>query len=190
MEKKAIAQVRKSKLQKLFRQLQAGAFPKKRLKFSQCELTIIKDQVTLNTPWAQFSLDAETIGTAKATFPLLDISNVVKTFSSVKLILTVTENIIQFGSFSVKSNTCFFEDDKILRSIVLPVNNNESDLVRLLNGRYTKEELEFNKLWTPAINAENRFNSAMHKAYLNLKPFGITLSEVELFVRGKIDLPK
>ena len=60
MEKKVFARLKRTKLRKVLRQLKAGAFPKNRLEQVRCEATIIDNQVTFNTPWAQFSLEAET----------------------------------------------------------------------------------------------------------------------------------
>ena len=71
---------------------------------------------------------------------------------------------------------------------MLPVNNSEADLVRLLNGRYTREELVFNKLWSQAVAAEARFNSAINSAYLRLKQYGVAYDDLEKFVKEKSDL--
>ncbi len=188
MENKVFARLKRTKFKKVLRQLKAGAFPKNRLHHARCEATIIDNQVTFNTPWAEFSLEAETIGTAKATFPIVDVSDVINTFKSLTISITVTEGRVQFESFSVSSNTCFFENDKILRSIILPVNNNEADLVRLLNGKYTREELVFNKLWSQAVAAETRFNSAINSAYLRLKKYGVTYDDLEKLAKEKADL--
>ncbi len=188
MEKKAFAKVKRTNLNKVFRQLKAGAFPKKRLESARCEATIIDNQIIFNTPWAQFSLEAETISTAKATFPVLRVSNAINTFKNLTISITVTEGRIQFESLSVSSSTCFIENDKILRSVVLPVNNSEADLVRLLNGRYTKEELVFNKLWAQAVAAETRFNEAINSAYLRLKKYDIEYDDLEKFVKEKMVL--
>ena len=187
MEKYATALVRRTKLNKIFRQLKAGAFPKNRLEKIMCELTIIDNQITLNLPWAQFSLEAKTIGTAKATFPFLNICNVLKTFIPLNITIRVEEKgWIKFETFAINSNTCFFEDDKILRSIVLPINNNEMDLLHLLDGRYSKEELEFNKLWVQAASAARRMNSAIDTAFWKLKPYGVSHDELEKLVKGKV----
>lgn len=126
--------------------------------------------------------------TAKATFPIVGVSDVINTFRTLTISITVTEGKVQFESFSVNSSTCFFENDKILRSVMLPVNNSEADLVRLLNGRYTREELVFNKLWSQAVAAEARFNSAINSAYLRLKQYGVAYDDLEKFVKEKSDL--
>ena len=46
----------------------------------------------------------------------------------------------------LKVETTFFETDKILRSIKMPINYTDWHLLRLENEGYTPEELEFNKL--------------------------------------------
>lgn len=186
MEKKVTAIVKRTKLQKILKQLRAGAFPKKRVIKERCEVTVTDNLITLKTPWAQFSLEAETMGTARASFPLNGAHDILATYKEASITITLLEDRVRFQNFNFSANTCFFEDDKILRSIVLPVNNSEGDILRLLDGRYTPEELKFNQLWTQAVSTEERFKSALYAAYLKLKPYGINNDELESFVKSKV----
>jgi hypothetical protein len=186
MEKKATAKVNRVKLNKVMSQLITGVFPKKRLETVRCELTVFSDRIELNAPWAKYTLEAYSTGAAKAAFSLKRISEILKTFTTTEITITVTEGQIEFNSFSVKTDTFFFENDSILRSIVLPVNSTDLDLVRLMNGKYTYQELEFNKLWAPAVSAENRLKSALKSAYKSLKQFGVSEEDLQKIVNEKL----
>ena len=186
MEKKATAKVGRLKFSKIMSQLAAGVFPKSRLNKVRCELTVFSDRIELNVPWGKYALEAKTDGTAKAIFSFKDIRRILNTFKEAELVITVKEGQITLNGFTFKTDTFFFEDDSILRSIVLPVNSTDLDLVRLLNGRYTYQELEFNKLWAPAVSAENRLKSALASAHILLKPFGITEEDLQKIVEEKL----
>jgi hypothetical protein len=186
MEKKATAKVDLVKLKKIMSQLAAGVFPKSRLTKVRCELTVFSDRIELNAPWGKYALEASANGTAKATFSLETISKILKTFTESEITINVTEGQIKINGFSFNTDTFFFENDSILRSIVLPVNSTDLDLVRLLNGKYTYQELQFNKLWAPAVSAENRLKSALKSALKYLKPFGISEDDLQKIVNEKL----
>jgi hypothetical protein len=185
-KKKVLAQVNRTKLNKIFSVLKAGVFPKERFEIVHCELTVFSGRVELNAPWGKYSLEAVTAGAARATFPLKRVSEIIRTFKDSEIFINIHEGALEFNSFLIKVDTCFFENDKILRSIELPVNSTDIDLLKLLSGKYTYQELDFNKLWAPAVSAENRLKSALNASYRKLKAYGVSYQELEQMVKKKI----
>ncbi|MBP7397285.1 MAG: hypothetical protein KA933_10015 [Flavobacterium sp.] len=88
----------------------------------------------------------------------------------------------------LKVETTFFETDKILRSIKMPINYTDWHLLRLENEGYTPEELEFNKLDYQVYCAKRNLKSNIHKTVELLNLYGINKKEIEEFVNKKLNL--
>ena len=127
--------VRKAALSKLLRQLKTNVVNKKNRINTQCELTLRDGEVSFNVPGATFGLKAETIGTAKASFGLEVFSKVVRSFGSKEIKIEIHKDRITINKFSFNASTTFFEDDSILRSIALPINYTDLDLICILRRR-------------------------------------------------------
>ena len=121
--------VKKAKLSKLLQQLKTDVVNKKYRGNTQCELTLRDGEVSFNVPGATFGLKAETIGTAKASFGLEVFSKVVRSFGSKEIKIEIHKDRITINKFSFNASTTFFEDDSILRSIALPINYTDLDLI-------------------------------------------------------------
>ncbi|PCH67000.1 MAG: hypothetical protein COC01_06780 [Bacteroidetes bacterium] len=80
----------------------------------------------------------------------------------------------------------FFEDDSILRSIQIPINYKDIDLLRLRHEGYTEEELEFNKITELIDTAEQSLKRKMAAAVSNLKEYGVKYEEIEGLVKSKL----
>ena len=77
--------------------------------------------------------------------------------------------------------------DGILRSIDLPVNYKYLDIVRLyLSERYTKEEIDFNKLAPDVDKAIDQLNSEIDKVSSMLKKYGFKREELQELILEKI----
>ncbi len=151
-----------------------------------CEITITDNKVTLNIPGAEFYIGAVTQGTAKVTLPFLYLLDVVKCESKIDSTFIIEDGRIILNELIFNANTNFFNDDKILRSINLPINYTNIDLLRLRNGRYTEEEINFNKLYYKIKDAEKELKKNIRAAFKALKGYGITKIELEKLVSMRL----
>jgi hypothetical protein len=151
-----------------------------------CEITITDGKVTLTCPGVTYSVDAETDGMAKAALPFLYFINILKDHKAQDIQVAVSENWIQLGSVKVAAKTTFLQNDHILRSVNLPLNYNDADLIKMPGQGFTKEELEFNRLDTKIEKAQNHIESNISRAHKALKPYGITIEEIEQLVKSKL----
>ncbi len=181
--------VKRTVLTKLLKKLDTYAVNKKYRHRCNCELTLIEGAVIFNVPGCTFSLEVTTVGTAKATFELRKISDIIKTFSEMELKISINKGSVAINSFSFSANTTFFEDDKVLRSFVLPVNFSEMDLISIsASNKYTVEELQFNKLFVLVNQAERRLTNNINSAVRSLGQYGITKKDIEAFLNERIQL--
>lgn len=186
-EKEAVVRVKRTSLLKTLKQLNIN-LDKKRKKFTiPCELTIIQGFITLTVPGASFSIEAKTDGSAKAAFGLVYFTDIVKSFKDKEIIIRITANQIAVNSISFNSNVTFFEDDSVLRSVMLPMNFTELDLLSLNAGeRYTQAELRFNSLHTLIAQAENRLRNRINAACRELTLYEVTKEQIEALVNERI----
>lgn len=160
---------------------------KKKEEIRICEITIVRGKVKFNLAGAEFSLAIETSGTAKATFNIVDLIKILKTFDKKTLLIKVIEQRFCIDTFTIPAETTFFETDNVLRSVILPINYTDKDLLSIyLSGHYTVDELKFNRLWIVATQAENRFNRNINQAQKILSLYGVTLEEVKKLSLNKI----
>ena len=127
---------------------------------SKIELTITDGKLSLAVPGAIESLSAKTIGTAKASLSFLHFFDIIKSIKKSTVEIIIKENEISIDITTINAKTTFFENDAILRTIVLPMNYTDDDLIKLLVEGYTSEELEFNNL-TKKINAALKRQEAL-----------------------------
>ena len=152
-----------------------------------CEITITDGKVSFVVPGSEFFLTCETQGgAAKATLPFLYFAQVVKDLHDGQSVFQISDGEILIGPLAIKAITCFFKDDKILRSIYLPINYTDADILRLRNGKYTLEELDFNKMFAKIENAEERMNMKIANAHRELKVYGVQFDELEKLVKEKL----
>ena len=181
--------VKRTVLVRLLKKLDTYVVNKKYRYRCTCELTLIEGAVSLNVPGCTFGLEVETKGTAKASFELETFRDVIKTFSQKELIIELKQGHVVVNNFSFNANTSFFEDDKILRSFVLPINYSEMDLISIsASNKYTTEELHFNKLFVLVNQAERRLNNNINSAVRSLGHYGITKKDIEEFLNERIQL--
>jgi hypothetical protein len=77
--------------------------------------------------------------------------DIIKSIKKSTVEIIIKENEISIDITTINAKTTFFENDRILRTIVLPMNYTDDDLIKLLKEGYTKEELSFNN-FTKKIN--------------------------------------
>lgn len=188
-KKRTFFVAKRTALSKVLKQLGASIVNKRHRRNCPCELTLINDLVSFNVPGATFGMKVETEGTAKASFELEIFRQVINSFKLKELKVEIEEGNIIVDKFSFKAITTFFEDDKILRSIVLPMNYSDIDLVSIsASNRYTIEELKFNKLWILVNQAERRLKNNLNAAARSLEPYGISRQEIEDLLDKKIQI--
>lgn len=181
--------IKRTVLTKLLKKLDTYVVNKKYRYRCICELTLIDRMVSFNVPGCTFGLEVATKGTAKASFELETFKDVIKTFTQKELIIEIKQGHIVVNNFSFSANTSFFEDDKILRSFVLPMNYSEMDLISIsASGKYTSEELHFNKLFILVTQAERRLRNNINSAARSLGHYGIAKKDIEEFLNGRIQL--
>ncbi|HZL12123.1 MAG TPA: hypothetical protein VFC65_19235 [Prolixibacteraceae bacterium] len=84
-------------------------------------------------------------GPVKVSLPFWYLNDIVRLIATHDFRIDISEGFLTIGKLTVEADTCFFQDDSILRSIKLPIHFTVSDLLRI-NDRYTPEEIAFNKL--------------------------------------------
>ncbi len=155
-----------------------------KLKMS-CELTIKTDKICFVVPGIQYELPCYTEGVGRFTCPLLYISDIISTTTDKEIVITILRDKVQVNNVIFKANTTFFEDDTILRSIKLPINYTDADIIKLSKSNYTPEEITFNKLDNTIAIAQQELEQNIEKAYNILKVYGISKEELKLLVEKK-----
>lgn len=151
------------------------------------EITLIKDTITFNIPGAQLNLTAHTKGSAKFSMRLAYILDIVETLKDEVVIADIKENQLTISNKTFAVLTTFFENDEILRSIDLPLNYNDIDLVKLsLSNKYTKSELDFNNLLSDAERVNMEITEDTKKVYSILSKYGFSYNEVVAFFKTKL----
>lgn len=158
-----------------------------RKKDSTLEVTVFDGYIRLIIPGIDLIVQAFTKGSAKFTIRLWYFTDVVNAEKDKELQFTLTENQLKLRGFSFAVLTTFFENDKILRSINLPVNYKYLDIVRLyLSEKYTTDEIIFNNLDKDVVDAINKLNTEIDKTTSTLRKYGFTREEVEGILLKKL----
>lgn len=152
------------------------------------EFTISKDKLTLNVPGATFDINVISEGGAKFTTNLFLFSNGIKVLQDNILEFTLFNNQLSCGVYRIDVVAIFIKDDRILRKIDLPSNYNKSDIVKLLNGDYTPEELTFNQLDEIIDDVFEDLNDRVLRVANLLEPYGIKYEDVSKFVKKELKI--
>lgn len=185
---------KKKDLIKIFKHLCPG----RRKRYSnyrsdECEITVTNAKATFASRGKIFSIDCITKGTAKITVPVYYIYDIIDVDPSKEIEFQVIEGAMKINNVTINVTTCFFKDDRILRTIRLPMNYDEADVIRLVND-HTVEELTFNNIFNKVNLGLVRLDKNINAAYNFLKIYGVTKEEIEqlvapkLFKDGKIPL--
>ena len=158
-----------------------------RRKDSTLEVTLKLGFIHLVISGVELHVHALTTGSAKLTIRLWYITDIVKAENDKILHFTVEDGTLKLSGFSFNAQTTFFETDRILRSINLPMNYKYLDVVRLyLSEKYTTEEIEFNELETEVSNAINKLNGGIDKITSTLRKYGFKRDEVANLILEKL----
>jgi hypothetical protein len=164
----------------------------KRRQFAQiyenCEITLTDGYVKLAIPGAICGFKCETKGTAKASLAYSKLYSIVDHHGWEDLRVEFYDESLRFGVVQIKAKTVFFTDDKVLRTIVLPNNYTDLDLLLLKNEGYTKEELEFNNLSHLIDMAERKVYYNLRRASLYLRDYGLMPKDIKKLVTEKLGI--
>lgn len=156
-------------------------------KESTLEVTILNGYIQLVIRGIQLHVHATTSGSAKFTIRLWYIADVVNAEKDNELNFTLSENQLKLRGFSFSVLATFFENDRILRSIDLPVNYKYLDVVRLyLSERYTTDEIIFNNLDKEVVDAINKLKTDIDKVSSTMRQYGFSREEVETLILNKL----
>lgn len=117
-----------------------------------CEGTITDGKITFAVPGSIFSLSCQTHGVAKFTLQFIPFYKFIRTYQSPVIKLIVGYNEIYIDSLTIKAKTCFMKEDKILKTVRLPYNYTDQDILSLPLQGFTWEELEFNGIVNQIID--------------------------------------
>lgn len=148
---------------------------------------MIRNYIILVIPGVELRLEAYTKGSAKFTIRLWYMAEIVRSEPEGLMHVDLNDNRMYIRNSSFGVCTTFFENDRILRSIELPVNYTETDLLKLLlSGRYTEEELNFNLLDAAARAAMEKTIREFGKFARLMKKYGFERKEVETLVFNRL----
>ena len=151
------------------------------------EVTVIDGGLILNIPGGELIVQAQTKGTAKFAVRLWYFADIVSTYDAESFTCILTEDTLKVNNTFVSVRSTFFKDDSILRSIDLPANYTHVDLYRLnLSGKYTKEEIEFNKLKGKIEYAMLKVKLDTDDVSLILSKYGFSKKEITEIIMNKL----
>jgi hypothetical protein len=186
---KATFIIRKSKLKSELAKIQkVYKGISKKTPHASLELTITDGLLTLVVPGVKLELPCKTTSTVKASIGFHYFYEIIKTWRDLIIECTIIDDEMLIGVSKFKVQTTFFEDDKILRSIKLPINYTDYHLLQLENRGFTIDELRFNKLEFEVYHAQKRLKFTINKTKDLLGVYGITKQEIEDIIDRKIKL--
>lgn len=153
-----------------------------------CEVTVKDGRIELNAPGLFQILEAKTNGTCKFSLRISFFTRVIASYKKKYLNFNVTEGILEIENYICNVNTTFFENDSILRSIQLPINFNDGDILSLTGPEFTKEELQFNQLGPDIIRAKKKLVMDLLAASQILADYKISYSELKTLVCNKLNI--
>ena len=180
--------LQKELIYSVLRLIKAGLGKGKRSKVTTCELTFTDNKIEVTVPGAQFTIESRGIGAAKVTLPFFYLYDIIEKSDKPVLEVSLGKNQMTINSLTIGVTTTFFEDDRILRTIDIPLNYSDKDLLLLKKSKYTQEELAFNKLIPEIEEAERNLERNIEKAYQILKLYGIKKPEIKSLVSKSINV--
>ncbi|MCZ8198197.1 MAG: hypothetical protein O9267_11380 [Flavobacterium sp.] len=186
---KATFTIKKSKLKSELSKMQnAYKGISKKAPAAALELTITDELLTLVVPGIKLEVPCKTSSTAKVSIGFYYFYEIIKSWKDLQIEFTIIDDEMQIGVSKFKVQTTFFEDDKILRSIKLPINYTDYHLLQLEDKGFTLEELRFNDLEFEVHQAKKRLRSNVNKTKDILGVYGVTSKEIEEILEKKIKL--
>lgn len=151
-----------------------------------CEVTITKGNVKFAGNGYTHHLECITEGVAKFSLPMFYLEDVVKKHPGQTLKFEVAKDWIKLGTVNFHAHVSLIEDDTILRTIDLPRNYTDKELLQLPYNGYTIEELQFNNFIPKIEAAKIRLEANIEKASKTLSVYGVRKKELEKMVYKKL----
>ncbi len=181
-----IIETKKKELQKALMFLNAtNVLSKKKAINLTCEITVMTGKIQLAVPGSYYELNCKTSGVVKATIPLIYLIEIIKSINTDNLQIKIKDNFLHVEDITVKLKTCYIEDDRILRTIKLPANYTDIELLKLTTSGYTMEELDFNNLIPQIIQAQKNIKQQFNKLYKDLIYFGFSKDDIKMLLNEK-----
>jgi hypothetical protein len=150
-----------------------------------CEITIKTNEVQFVVEGARKSLFCESFGPGRVNLSFAYFLHLVEDRPRVQTNISVGDDFMTINETTVFVLTWFFQDDSILRSINLPANYGIADILRL-PYQYTDQEIQFNQWAHECKKAFSTLHYDTQQIASRLKKYGISKSQVEEFIHGKI----
>ena len=151
------------------------------------EVTIIHNIIKLVIPGVELNIEGVTSGSAKAIVQLWYLQDIIENIKDKIIIGSISNSLMRINGLDFVAKTTFFDTDKILRSIKIPVNYTIADIAHLyLSEKYTPEEIEFNNLSKKVKEAMHRVNVDIAKSKLILSKYKVTQGEIEKLILKKL----
>lgn len=146
-----------------------------------CEITIKSNNLEFVLAGIKQTIKCEAWGPARIVISFMHFDHLVNDRPILKTKVVVGDDFMSVNETTVCVQTWFFKNDSILRSIDLPVNFKITDILRL-SEKYTKEEIEFNKLSIEYRKAHDKLYDDIQKINRILKPYNISNDKVQEFI--------
>ncbi|MDX8339063.1 hypothetical protein SLH46_07700 [Draconibacterium sp. IB214405] len=173
-------------LRRVFRILNNAFDAKRKNQYPYCEITIKTKKVEFVVAGIKECIECEAKGPARINISYKYFKHLVNDRPLKITKVEVGNEYMIVNDITTMVETCFFKNDKILRSINLPVNYDVTDILRLAD-RYTVEEITFNKLKAELSWAQDKLEKDIKKINKILKPYKISPDKVEEFIMQSIN---
>ncbi len=146
-----------------------------------CEITVKTNEVNFVVIGATKTVYCDATGPVKISLPFWYFNDIVKRIENRYVTIDISDGFLTIGKLSISTETCFFQDDSILRSIKLPINYTLSDIFSIANY-YTPEELAFNKIDVLIKNNLGKVHQDITKIAVILEKYGISKKAIARFI--------
>lgn len=147
-----------------------------------CVVTVKKGCVEFNSPGYFQVLSAETAGICRFSTSVSFFTKILKTYKISSLTFDVFDNWIRIEHLSVKVKTTFFHNDRILRSLQIPINYDYRDLLKVSPETFTKDEIDFINVGAQAKKAREMFLLDLMAAHKLLETYNIDFNSLRNWV--------
>jgi hypothetical protein len=178
--------VKKKEITEILKMMSSALTKGKQKASVAVEITVKDGRIELVVPGAKFFNNCSTSGSCKVSILFDYLQNIVNTSKEEEIEFLIEENLIKTGSLEIGAKTTFFEDDRVLRSIALPINYKITNILRLPQMGYTPEEIAFNNLTGKLNEAKEELEKKIEKAAGLLKIYGVTVDELRELTHKKL----
>lgn len=150
-----------------------------------CEVMANNNEVVINVPGISLKIPTEVRGGIKFTIPFTRLQQIVKLTNKSEITFLASEGNVQIDSTTFIVPTVFFKNLTPPRSIKLPINYSQRELIQISDG-YTSEELDFNNITPLIIEAKEELARSINLAQKHLNMYGVTFNDLSQLAYKKI----